>query len=637
VRHRRLVALRGAPGDTHAAAERLVRDAGDVLWVAAGDRVERYLGRAFDAVVLDLHERLDADALGACEGLVWGGGALVLRTSAEAPRDASLALHPFAAGDVATRAFRRFERIVERYVERHPVPLARADRAAVGTPEQAELVERLARTLASSAPSLTAVLADRGRGKSSALGLALARLEGARIAVSGPSPDAAAEVLRFAPHAPFVPALELARSARELDVIAIDEAARLSVPLLQAIAARHPRARFAFATTCHGYEGTGRGFVLRFLEWASAPRILALREPIRWPEADPLERFAREALGGQDLSSNPATSRASYRQPRDLSHVALDRDALAADEALLREVFGLLVHAHYRTRPSDLVRLLDAPNLAVHASFAGRRVVAATLVAREGALPPDLCRDMLSGARRVRGHALADTLVTHSARPEAGALSMIRSVRIAVDPTARRSGIGRALVDHVHRSYEPDLFGTLFGATTDLVRFRRDVGYELVRLGVSRGARSGEPAAVMLRPVSERARTLVRELREELAQGLDDQLALLAADELPLDAGLELELRRGLPAARPLDPAAARAIVERYAASAQPSDAIAHALRTFVLANEHHLASLDPRDAALLRARTLDRAPWRAAGLGTAAAAMRAMRPAVRALLEISS
>src|SRR5690606_2622683 len=121
-----------------------------------------------------------------------------------------------------------------------------------------------------------------------------------------------------------------------------------------------------------GYEGTGRGFVLRFLAWQkSEPRpsaIHTLSAPVRFDAGDPLERLVFDALA---LDAEPASLAGvdlDAARPE-----ALDRDALASDEALLREVFGLLVHAHYRTTPSDLERMLDAPNLRVHVMRAGGR------------------------------------------------------------------------------------------------------------------------------------------------------------------------------------------------------------------------------------------------------------------------
>jgi len=45
--------------------------------------------------------------------------------------------------------------------------------------------------------------------------------------------------------------------------------------------------------------------------------------------------------------------------PASSTFACVDRDALAGDEPRLRELFGLLVLAHYQTRPADLRHLLD--------------------------------------------------------------------------------------------------------------------------------------------------------------------------------------------------------------------------------------------------------------------------------------
>lgn len=613
-------------------------------------QVSDALGGAFDVVVLDLHDGLDADALGACHGLVWGGGALVLRMPPldHRPRAPSLVVEPFTLDDVGARFVARFERVLARGPAAPLTPLAPPSRHVPGgTDEQARVVERLARAFVGPEPARLALLADRGRGKSSALGLALrdacARAPHLRTAITAARPEAAEEVLRFAPTtALFVSPSELVRRPPPLDVLVVDEAAQLPVSLLRALVERHPSARLAFATTVHGYEGTGRGFPLRFLAWARARpdgvplTTLELREPIRWSEGDPLERLVFDALA---LDAEPAAARLEVRPPpRGLEAVVFDRDALASDERTLRELFGLLVHAHYRTTPSDLHRLLDAPNLAVHALLHGGQVVAASVVAREGGLSPERSEALARGRGRIRGHALADTLITHAGRPDAGALTMVRSVRIATHPAWRGRGLARRLVEHVHRTYAPDLFGTLFGATPELLRFRRALGYTLVRAGVSRGARTGEPTAVMIRPVSARARALEDALRVELAQGLPLQLELFEADgELGLDPALDAELRFGLASPPPLSPEARAAVVARYVGGTRPYESVAFALGPAVEEHVDRLSRLASRERRLVEGRVRQRRGWvevaREAGYPSVAAAMRALRPTLRALL----
>lgn len=640
--------LRGTREETRVEALRMLEglEGERVAWIGSergsrfveAEKARALLGRAFDAVVIDLHDGLDADVIGQCHGLVWGGGCMVLRMPDAAPPQRALVTHPFEASDVGTRFWRRIERSLAQHELAPAEPIAPASREVRGTESQRAVVGRLARTFASDRPALVALVADRGRGKSSALGMALREAMGERplrAVISAASPDAIAEVLRFAGEVQFVAPHELARGeGGHPDVIVVDEAAQLPVPLLQCLVRTHPRARIAFASTEHGYEGTGRGFALRFLAWAKRePRslsVLELHEPIRWDAGDPLERLVFDALA---LDAEPAHDVGEVKDLSELEHVVFDRDALASDERMLRELFGLLVHAHYRTTPSDLHRLLDAPNVGVHALLHRGRVVAGTLVAHEGGLGIDVSERLARGEMRIRGHALADTLVCHSSRPEAGTLPMVRSVRIAVHPALRRRGLAGMLVDRVHRSYSPDLFGTLFGATPEVIRFRRSMGYELVRVGASRGARTGEPAAVMVRPVSARARKLVEELRVELARDLPLQLELLEGEH-PLEAELKSALMAGLPAPPPMGEAEVRRVVASYLGGPRPYESAAFALGRFVSTHADVLHGLVASERALIEGRVLRCLPWaRAAaeaGYPSVPAAMRALRRALR-------
>jgi tRNA(Met) cytidine acetyltransferase len=647
-RHRRAGVLRGTPQQTRRAAEQLVGGLSpqDVLWVGPepGDvragEVVRLLGRAFDAVVLDLHHGLEAEALGLCQGFVWGGGCLLLRMPpiGEVPEGPlSLVVSPHAPSEVGHRLWAHLERCLQRAsLGEVPSRLSPAPHVVAGTDEQRSAVSTLRETLGSPEPALVVLLSERGRGKSSALGLAARGMQD--VVITAATPEMAQEALRHADGAlRYVAPGALARGEVRASVVLVDEAAALPVPLLRQLVESQPGARFAMATTVRGYEGTGRGFVLRFLAWARQQdwRMveLGLQEPVRWAAGDPVERLVAEVLLED---AEPARDPEGQAQPQ-----ALDRDALGQDEGRLRQLFGLLVHAHYRTTPSDLHRLLDAPNLSVHASLTGRgEVVAATLLAREGGLGAEQCGALARGSSRIRAHALAETLIVHSGRPEAGRLRMIRSVRIAVHPEVRRQGLARQLVEHVHSHFDadpPDLFGTLFGVTPELLRFRRSVGYELVRVGASRGARSGEPSAVMLRPVSPAAHQLLQTLRAELARDLPLQLELMALDgEVQPEPELLESLLEGLPAPAPLPRPELRRILAGYVHGPRPYDVVATAVTAFVQAHPDALAALDPDSRRLLELRVLHRTRWidlaARCGLPSVPAAMRALRRAVASL-----
>lgn len=639
--------VRGTSAGTASASRALVAalDPERVLVVGDGGvapgAVRRHLGRTLAAVVLDLHEGLDADVLGQVGGLVQGGGALVLRMPPVGERpggQARLAVAPYAADAVTLHLWSRLERALGHspaVVE--PEALARPAPPDAGSSEQGRVVASLQRVLGTPMPSATVLLADRGRGKSAALGLALRALSG-RAVVTASDPAACAEVVRFAGDRPAGPLVvrepaELLRHPEPCDILVVDEAARLSVALLQALVRAHPGARLAFATTTRGYEGTGRGFVLRFLDWLDGTGLpihrQTLTSPIRWAADDPLEALIHQVLC---LDATPAAALPPPDAP--VVHTRVDRARLAQDEARLRQVFGLLVHAHYRTTPGDLHRLLDAPNLELHVLEQGEAVVAVALQAREGGFDRETCLRLARGQGRIRGHALADTLICHASETWAGQLDLLRSVRTAVHPARRRQGLGAQLVRAVNACSSADLFGTVFSATAEVVRFRQSLGYEVVRVGVARSGRSGEPAVVMVKAGTSKVSGLVARLRQELARDLDAGLSLLEADDgLPLEPALRAALSEGLPAVRPRSPAEELAIVQAYTRGPRPLDTAFVAVRDFV--RRADLERLDEADRQLVQERILEGRSWAGVAEGrgwTVRAVMRRLRRVVATL-----
>ncbi|HSO82444.1 tRNA(Met) cytidine acetyltransferase TmcA [Thiocapsa sp.] len=395
------------------------------------------------------------------------------------------------------------------------------------------------------------IRAHRGRGKSAALGLAAGRLlreRPLRILVTASrrsSADAlfkhAAAVLgghartstrdmasvmtpgettppvtdrsgqsRASGSLAFVSPADLAAETPTADLLLIDEAAGIPAPILETLLARYPRV--VFATTVHGYEGTGRGFDVRFRDTLDrlTPnwREISLETPIRWAPGDPLEALTFRALL---LDAAPAKVEApSAADPADIRCERLDRDALVGDEKTLRELFGLLVLAHYQTRPMDLRMLLDGPNVRIYALRWRGHVVATLLAAEEGGFAdPALCEAIYMGRRRPRGHLLPQTLSTHAGLTEAPALRYLRVIRIAVHPALARRGLGRRLLRRLARDGRAegvDLLGASFGATSGLIRFWDRCGFRPVQVGTSRNAASGEHALVVLRRLNARGR-----------------------------------------------------------------------------------------------------------------------------------
>ena len=394
---------------------------------------------------------------------------------------------------------------------------------------------RAVRALESLATPGTAVVieSDRGRGKSSAAGLAAAALAraGDDVLVTAPAVHNAAEVFARARElvdgsetaagessgsenadraepirasgggrVRFEPPAAAAALPGEPDAVIVDEAAALPVRLLDRFL---DAPAVAFCTTVHGYEGAGRGFSVRFRDRLAATdrsvHDVRLDEPIRYARDDPVESWAARALLFD--ARPPVPEAVAETTAADVRYRALAPDDLLADEVLLGEAFGLLVAAHYRTEPNDLARLLDAPNLVARALVDGDRVVAVALLAREGNLSAATRETMYEG-ERVRGNMVPDLLTSQLRDETAADARGLRTVRIAVHDALRGRGLGSLLLDRIHAEFAGavDYFSVGFGATPRLLRFWRRAGYRSVHLSTTRNDASGERSAIMLRP-----------------------------------------------------------------------------------------------------------------------------------------
>lgn len=558
-----------------------------VLWIAAqapenawrmeAAKAHRSLGQEVDAIVFDAYSGFDLDAFGIITGAIRGSGLLLLLTpplaawpSFNDPEHARIVTAPYEVTEVTGRFLKRLVRIlreaegviiIEQGKMLPSVPFAAPARAETGgnppspgdsacrTEDQQRAVEAIVKVVTGQRRRPVVLTSDRGRGKSAALGIAAARLlqRGLKhIIVTGPRLDAVEPVFRHAQrllpqavasraalHLPeagmaFAPPDDLIRTARPADLLLVDEAATIPTPLLERLLQGY--SRIAFATTIHGYEGTGRGFALRFHrvldEKTRGWKGLRLETPIRWRSGDPLEHFVFRALL-LDATAAPDSAVASAR-PETVAVERLNRDALVRDEATLSELFGLLVLAHYQTRPYDLRHLLDGPNLSVYVMRYQGHIVATALLAAEGGFDEETARGIWEGRTRPHGHLLPESLAAHLGLAQAPRLHCVRIMRIAVHPAVQGQGLGTRLVDTIIRETGAeglDYLGSSFGATVELLRFWERLDFLPVRLSVKRGATSGAHSAIVLHPLSSSGQVLVKRARERFLVHLPHQLA----------------------------------------------------------------------------------------------------------------
>lgn len=399
--------------------------------------------------------------------------------------------------------------------------------AVLATKDQQQAVQAIQAVRRGRAHRPLVLRAGRGRGKSAALGMAAAELMRGgtvRILLTAPRPESVDTVFRHAALAlnidrdPSANRLEIGASELRFiapdqlvfdppgcELLLVDEAAALPAPLLEQYLPLF--GRVVFATTTVGYEGTGRGFDIRFRatldrrcpQW----RQINLHQPVRFAAGDPLEQWLYRALM---LDAEAAEDElVAAAMPGQVLCEQIDRDTLLADEETLTQLFGLLVIAHYQTTPRDLRRLLDSPGLQVWVSRFRGQVVAAALVSEEGGFDAALAESIWLGRRRPRGHLLPQTLSAHFGFREACALHYWRVMRIAVHPAVQGRGLGRQLLTRLleaARLQGVDAIGSSFAATADVVDFWLGAGYRPVGLGLSRDASSGCHSALVLSALS---------------------------------------------------------------------------------------------------------------------------------------
>jgi len=518
------------------------------------------LGKEIPALVFDAHQRFDPDALAASCGAVRAGGfALLLTPDAvdwpQAPDldKARIAVYPYGAEQIGARFIRRLigqlgtDQQVVRWAckkEWNFTPVA-TDTVALPdylvdgpgtslTPDQQIAVNAITAVVIGHRRRPAVLIADRGRGKSAAMGVAAASLlavRSDRVIVTAPRKSACYSIfkhaeLTLASHVDatqkigsrllFVAPDELVENPLECDLLLVDEAAGLPIHLLKKLLKRYPR--IAFASTVHGYEGSGRGFLLRFTEYLDEKtpgwKQINMHQPVRYADNDPLEQTLFTALllnAAVDPRPCPEQFSADSLQIQ-----RVNRDELVHDEPQLRAIYGLLVMAHYRTRPLDLRQLLDGPNIRVWSVTWQEQLVAVALVSREGDFNKELAATIFTGERRPRGHLLAQTLIGHLGIDSAATTEGERIMRIVVHPEWQNRGVGKILVASIQeraRAEGLQWCGSSFGATEQLLRFWGACQMRPIYVGSRREASSGAHSTMVLCGLDETGKELLAEAR----------------------------------------------------------------------------------------------------------------------------
>ena len=547
---RRLLVLSGEEGWCFDHALKL-RDAlpGDWLWISPQPDAEKHcspsalqtlLGREFRHAVFDARHGFDAASFAALSGTLKAGSWLVLLLPVwdewENQPDADSLRWSDCPDPIATPHFvQHFKRVLTAdndailWRQNQPFSLAhftpRTDwHPATGAPQPEQ--QQLLQQLLTMPPGVAAVTAARGRGKSALAGQLISRIAGSAI-VTAPAKAATDVLAQFAGEKfRFIAPDALLASDEQADWLVVDEAAAIPAPLLHQLVSRFPRT--LLTTTVQGYEGTGRGFLLKFCARFPHLHRFELQQPIRWAQGCPLEKMVSNALVFDD---------------ENFTHTPQDNIVISAFEQTLwrsepetpLKVYQLLSGAHYRTSPLDLRRMMDAPGQHFLQAAGENEIAGALWLVDEGGLSQQLSQAVWAGFRRPRGNLVAQSLAAHGSNPLAATLRGRRVSRIAVHPARQREGTGRQLIaGALQYTQDLDYLSVSFGYTGELWRFWQRCGFVLVRMGNHREASSGCYTAMALLPMSNAGKQLAE--REHYRLRRDAQaLAQWNGEMLPVD------------------------------------------------------------------------------------------------------
>ena len=547
---RRLLVLSGEEGWCFDHALKL-RDAlpGDWLWISPQPDAENHcspsalqtlLGREFRHAVFDARHGFDAAAFAALSGTLKAGSWLVLLLPVweewENQPDADSLRWSDCPDPIATPHFvQHLKRVLTAdndailWRQNQPFSLAhftpRTDwHPATGAPQPEQ--QQLLQQLLTMPPGVAAVTAARGRGKSALAGQLISRIAGSAI-VTAPAKAATDVLAQFAGEKfRFIAPDALLASDEQADWLVVDEAAAIPAPLLHQLVSRFPRT--LLTTTVQGYEGTGRGFLLKFCARFPHLHRFELQQPIRWAQGCPLEKMVSEALVFDDENF-------THTPQGNIVISAFEQTLWRSEPETPLKVYQLLSGAHYRTSPLDLRRMMDAPGQHFLQAAGENEIAGALWLVDEGGLSQQLSQAVWAGFRRPRGNLVAQSLAAHGSNPLAATLRGRRVSRIAVHPARQREGTGRQLIaGALQYTQDLDYLSVSFGYTGELWRFWQRCGFVLVRMGNHREASSGCYTAMALLPMSDAGKQLAE--REHYRLRRDAQaLAQWNGEMLPVD------------------------------------------------------------------------------------------------------
>lgn len=502
-------------------------------------KTKNLLGSEFPAIIYDARQGIHLDALAMAAGTLQDGGQLLLFLN----HWADLANQPDSdslrwSGEKHAINTPHFIAFLQEKITKYGFPVYQnmpltlalptpsKDRSPDCQPtlEQARLLQQMAET----EEAILIVTAKRGRGKSALAGL-FAKQQLAQnqpVILTAPNKSAVNIFNAFAgTEITFMPPDELSQNLSDAPQqfadhwLFVDEAAMIPLDILFRLT--NAFKRVVLTTTIHSYEGTGRGFLLKFMAKTNRTlRHFELFTPLRWQADDKLEAFIDDLLlcDCEDRLPQPPYD-VALAELIQISHC----ERIPHDQ--IESVYGLLTLAHYRTSPLDLRRLLDAPQQQFYLAQALNSLLGCVWAVPEGGLTDKtLIRQIRRGERRPRGNLVAQMLCFQAGLEEACELCSLRISRIAVQPNWQQQGLGQRLIAQMKQQIKQqgavDFLSVSFGYTPELLAFWQKCGFILVHFSESKEASSGCYSVVALCPLSEKGQVFVQRAEKQFQRNL---------------------------------------------------------------------------------------------------------------------
>ncbi len=495
----------------------------------------RLLGSEADCVIMDGYSGVQVDVLCMASGLLRAGGFVLLLTSEHpqqmtdrygvwqgvAPKQRYFLQYFFKQLDLSQWVMRQADANCQIDQLNFPpsAPTVFIDTLAE---QQAQLFQQMQCWRSDRSRPVFILTADRGRGKSTLLGQFAEEVMAENQLLICAASKAHLGVLfdrmkQQDAQRCFMAPDEIIRRARRVEYLIVDEAAMLPAHVLAQCMALADKT--LMATTTGGYEGTGSGFLLKFMaQIADSKKIVAsLQQPIRWGAQDALEQWMNRVLMLQQMSPG------SLNTSNEISIRQIDKAQLAGDKELLAAIYGLLVNAHYRTRPSDLRQLMEDENQQVWVACSRQQVLGVMLLNREGGFDEALSTEIFMGRRRPQGHLLAQMMTAQAGIKSFATLQGLRVQRIAVDEGCRRQGLGRQLIEAAiaaARSRGMDYIGSSFAIDATVLPFWRAMQFEALHISSGKGVATAQQTLAVVKPLNDMTDNMLACQREKTSRDL---------------------------------------------------------------------------------------------------------------------